>query len=197
MGQGNGRGRTTGGLGWPSAGEGFGARVVPARSGPAPVKAPEIPSAPAPMLPLRPGSGRAPFRLRLRRSVYIASPWSITIGSTEWLRVRIALGDLRFWISDLNSGNSESEISDRKFPLHPARSRSGSRAVPARSSSAPGEVRENIQRLPTRARPATGDRSRSLFTRGSTTSKPRHACVCTALRRPHRPAQSRGAIKSG
>ena len=56
--------------------EDFGARAVPARSGHAPATVLEISTAPAPMLPLRPGTGRAPHWLRLRRSVFIVSLWS-------------------------------------------------------------------------------------------------------------------------
>ena len=47
----------------------FGARAVTARSGRATAKGREIPSAPVSTLPRRAGTGRAPLRLRLRRSV--------------------------------------------------------------------------------------------------------------------------------
>ncbi|GDY23567.1 hypothetical protein LBMAG56_49140 [Verrucomicrobiota bacterium] len=55
--------------------EDFGARAVPARSGSAPAKPQETSSAPAPKLPLRPGTGRAPLWLGLHRSVFIVSLW--------------------------------------------------------------------------------------------------------------------------
>ncbi len=59
--------------------EAFGTRAVPARSGCALTTTPETPGAPAPMWPLRPGTGPAPPGLRLHRSAHIFSLWFIGI----------------------------------------------------------------------------------------------------------------------